>query len=66
MTRTSTVVLMTPEQQSTVDALLRRYRYICIDLVNGELAKRGIKISRSALHRHAKWLQAADKMANIG
>lgn len=60
MPRTRTAVKLTPDQQSKVDALIRRYGYVCFDLVKAELASSGITFSRSALHRHAQRLKAAD------
>ncbi len=49
MPRTRTAVKLTPDQQSKVDALIRRYGYVCFDLVKAELAASGITFSRSAL-----------------
>lgn len=62
MGRVSLITRLPPEQQSRVDALLRRYQYGSIDLVNEELAEAGVAISRSALHRHAQRLRDADSL----
>lgn len=66
MSRIRSIVLMTPAQQAHVDALLRRYGYGCFDQVKRELAADGILISRSALHRHAQRLRAADQADATG
>jgi len=66
MSRNSSVVLLEPEQQARVDALLRRYRYVRIDQANSELAETGILLSRSALHRYAQRLRSMDRVPVIG
>ncbi|TXH23795.1 MAG: DUF3486 family protein [Elusimicrobia bacterium] len=66
MPRTRTAVKLTPDQQSKVDALIRRYGYVCFDLVKAELAASGITFSRSALHRHAQRLKSADLRSPSG
>lgn len=66
MGRNSSVVLLEPEQQARVDALLRRYRYVRIDQANGELAESGIVLSRSSLHRYAQRLRLMDRVPVIG
>ncbi|ENO97565.1 MAG: DUF3486 family protein [Thauera sp.] len=60
MPRPRFFVMLPPDRQGQVDALIRRYGYVCINQVREELASIGVTVSRSALHRHAKRLQAAD------
>lgn len=62
MGRIRLVTKLLPEQQATLEALLRRYRYGGIDIVLGELQSQGIVISRSALHRHAQLLKSNDTL----
>ncbi|MBS0474287.1 MAG: DUF3486 family protein [Proteobacteria bacterium] len=66
MSRTSFIVMLPPDQQSQVNALIRRYAYVCVDRVKDELAALGIRTSRTALHRYSKRLQAADLRSATG
>lgn len=66
MGRTRMLDMMSPEQRSKVDSLLRRYKYGCIDRVIGVLSAEGIKISRSTLHRHAQQLRNDEQLIKAG
>lgn len=66
MSRTSFIVMLPPDQQMQVNALIRRYAYVCVDRVKEELAAIGIRVSRSALHRHGQRLKAVDLRSPTG
>lgn len=60
MSRVSSVLYLSPEQQATVERVIRHHRYARLDAMRSSLQEQGIEISRSALHRFTLTLKAAD------
>lgn len=64
MSRASSVLLLSPEQHSLVDACIRRHRYVNLAGMLSDLDKDGIRLSRSGLHRYVVGLKEQDAMFN--
>ena len=62
MGRASNVAYLKPEHRAIVDACIRRHLYINTAAMVVELAGRGIKLSKSGLHRYASKLREGDAL----
>ncbi len=62
MGRLSSVHYMTAEEEVKLDRCVRAHRYASLDAMLVDLDRHGIKISRSALHRHAAKLKEKDAL----
>lgn len=60
MTRLRITAKLTPEKEARVHELMRKHRYMNVDVVQAKLAKIGVEMSRATVHRSMQRLQRSD------
>ena len=62
MSRISSILKLSPEQNAAVDVCVRRFRYVDLQGMLAELETQGIGLAKSTLHRYVVKLRDRDGM----